>query len=404
MPITFTRVSINFRFLRPLLFGFLVLTASLSLAQKDSLVKPATADTASTGAATHKPVTSVRPKEITKLEETNIPGEMYAKIKNMKPNELVTFRENFTYNIKAEDNIEYSITVKLGFSQDMITGIIKWVPLYASNDAPPEITQIKIPIKFCCTTPIDTLHKKQHCGKMSELNDFEDYEHCKDWKQAEDAGKGDKAAIINKKGKGVSKTDSTESFGKAQKPLSKKEMKKKKGQPGFGDDSSDSTGVSKDSLAADYGKPEKPSKKDIKKKKGKETAVEEPSNTADSSANPAPAPKEKSDYGKPVKESKKKKGKETVVEEPSNTADSSAKPAPAPKEKNDYGKPVKESKKKKGKEKEPEPPPATDSTSSKPEPPPTPTEKKDEEVKKDSADGGGFGKPEDKKSKKKKKG
>jgi hypothetical protein len=365
MPIIFTKVTISLRFLKPLLFGFSFLATLMVSAQKDSLAKPTPTDT-STGASTHKPVTSVRPKEITKLEETNIPGEMYAKIKNMKPNELVAFRENFTYNIKAEDNVEYSITVKLGFSQDMITGIIKWVPLYASNDAPPEITQIKIPIKFCCTTPIDTLHKKQHCGKMSELNDFEDYEHCKDWKQAEDGGKGDKAAVINKKGKGVNKTDSTESFGKAPKPLSKKEMKKKKGQPGFGDDASDSTGVAKDSLG-DYGKPEKPSKKDSKKKKGKETVTEEPSNSADSSARPATEPKPKKDDGS-------------------------------------FGKPVKDNKKKKGKEKEVEPPPATDSTSSKPEPPPSSQEKKDEEVKKDSTDGGGFGKPEDKKSKKKKKG
>lgn len=339
MPINFTQLFSK----RILLLGFSILYMLSASAQTDSLAKPH-AD------SSHK--TAVRPKEISKLEDVNIPPEMFAKIKMMGPNQLVAFREDFTYNIKAEDNIEYSITVKLGFSQDMITGIIRWVPLYSSNDAPPEITQIKIPVKFCCTTKIDTVHKKQHCGKMSELNDLEDYEHCKEWIQAADASKNDKPVVINKKGKGVNKSDSTESFGKAAKPLTKKEQKER-AKKGFKDDDSDSTGVAKDS-SANYGKPEKPSKKDLKKKKGKE---EEPNNATDSSATPAPVVKEK-----------KGKTKEEIIK-PKKQESEYGKPAPMPKE----------SKKKKSKEKDkPEP---TDSTNYRPEPP-----MKDEEVRKDSTE------------------
>lgn len=329
MPIIFTNHFLRIHFLKAVLLNMAVCCSLFAVAQKDSTTTKI-ADSSSNASKT-----AVRSKDIVKLEDVNIPAEMFAKIKAMKPNQMVAFREDYTYNMKAEDNIEYSITIKLGFSQDMITGIIRWVPLYSSNSAPPEITQIKIPIKFCCTTKIDTMHKKQHCGKMSELNDFEDYEHCKDWIQMEDAGKGDKAAVINKKGgKGTGK-DST-GFGKPDKPLSKKEMKKKKGKNGTDEeDATDSTGARRDSIPA-YGKPEKISKKEVKKKGKERPGPTDSTNYRPEPPAPDPAPKEekkveevKKDsadgggFGKPAEEKKsKKKKKDKDKKEPTDTSSS----------------------------------------------------------------------------------
>ncbi len=343
MPNNSTKPFSGTTYLKAILLNACVFLCLLGHAQ-DTTAKAAVDSNA------HK--TAIRPKEITKLDDLNLPGDLYARIKAMKPNQLLVFREDFTYNIKAEDNIDYSITVKLGFSQDMITGIIKWVPLYNNTNEPPEITKIKIKVQFCCTTPIDTLHKKQHCGKMSELNDFEDNEHCKDWVQKDDAKEAaENAASFGRPG-GVG--------GKGGKKGGGVTGQTSPGGEGFG----------------------KPSKEDKKKKKGKD--IQEPTD----STNYRPEGTEK-----PTKEDKKKKGKETTVQKDSTDEGSYGKPLP----------PAKESKPKKGKTKEKEKQAPTDSTNYRPEPP-LKEEKKEEEVKKDSTEDAGFGKPDEKKGKKKKKG
>ena len=330
MPASFTQKKIAPFFLRFFLLNIILCMALIIHAQKDTTTKMA--------ADSSKKTTVTRPKEITKLDELNLPGELYARIKLMKPDQLVSYREDFTYNIKAEDKIDYTITVRLGFSQDMITGIVKWVPLYNSNDAPPEITKIKVKVQFCCTTPIDTLHKKQHCGKMSELNDFEDNEHCKGWVQKDEAD---------------ADAENASSFGK----------------PGGAGGKGKKGGVTGKTTATDEGFG-KPSKDDKKKKKGKQ--VQE---STDSTNYRPEAPE------KPTKEDKKKKGKETTKKD-APTESSYGKPAPEL---------IKENKKRKGEREKPQP---TDSTNYRPE--------KEEMIKKDSTDGGSFGKPDSKNKKKKK--
>lgn len=187
-----------------------------------------------------------RLKDIQKLDDERIklPADLILKLKKMGADELVNMSERFIYNDKVEDEngnkYEVTVTVRLGFSQDMITGIVKEVPLYNSASKETNIIKIKIPIQFCCSTPIDTLHKRQHCGKMSELNDFEDREHCKAWIQKDKAQQDKEAAkliadsiakmqnktTLKKKGGPINKTgvDSTGGFGK---PIPKGKISKK---------------------------------------------------------------------------------------------------------------------------------------------------------------------------------
>lgn len=245
------------------------------------------------------PVKPPKPKDIKKLEDENLrlPQELIAKIKKMGPDELVTISERFMYNDKREDEsgdkYEVTITVRLGFSQDMITGIVKEVPIYNTIEKEVNIIYVKIPIQFCCTTAIDTLHKKQHCGKMSELNDLEANEYCKAWAQKDEAQKevdnannfakpGSKGSK-KKGGQANAKNDSTntESFGKPV-PKRKPNKKDKNVKETNADDASDSTNTTKPPIIE-------------KNKKGK----------------PAPVKKQNEDeeYGKPIKDNKKGKGK-----------------------------------------------------------------------------------------------
>lgn len=326
-------------------------------AQKDSTIHKQTVDSSTN---TKKPLTA-KPKEISKLEDLGIPDELYYRIKSMKPNQLLNFREDYSYNLKADDNIEYTITIRLGFSEDMITGIVKWAPLYNSNETPTEITKIKVKCQFCCTTPIDTLHTKQHCGKMSELNDFEDNDHCKDWIQKDDAKKD---------------AENVDAFGK----------------PGAGGKKG-KAGVSGKTSATDegFGKPDAKGKG----KKGKDKNIQEPTD----STNYRPEPDSTTNDVKP-KDGKGKKGKTETKKAPAKNT--FGKPS-STKEDDSFDKPAKSKEpvkdnKKKGKEKEKQAP--TDSTNYRPEP--SNVEDKKEPAKTDSTESSGFGKPT--KEKKKKKG
>lgn len=202
-----------------------------------------------------------RLKDIQKLEDERIklPVDLILKLKKMGADELVNLSERFIYNDRVEDEngdkYEVTVTVRLGFSQDMITGIVKEVPLYNSASKETNIIKIKIPVQFCCSTPIDTLHKKQHCGKMSELNDFEDKEHCKAWIQKDKAQQDKDAAKLiadsiakmqsktnlKKKSSAPNKTgvDSTGGFGK---PTPKGKVSKKNKNINEEIEVSDSTG------------------------------------------------------------------------------------------------------------------------------------------------------------------
>lgn len=250
-------------------------------------------------------------KVVKKLEDPRLglSYELITRIKRMKPNQILIIDEKFVRNEKRVDEygLEYeaTVTVRFSFSQDMVTGIIKEVPLYNTSGRETNIIDVRIPIKFCCTTAIDTVHKKKHCGKMSELNDFEDNDGCKDWIQVE-AGSGSKKSsgkpIV--KGKGItgqtsvtgdSETDDDDEVDSFGKPISKKKKKGKKNKKGKEDDmeQSDSTQtVSKDSIHIS-----KPSGKKIKGKKNKEN--------------------EEENFGKPKDKKKKrdKKRKDEVDEE-----------------------------------------------------------------------------------------
>lgn len=261
-------------------------------------------------------------KEIKKLEDPllALSSDLIYRLKKMKPNQLLVIDERSVRNEKRVadngDEYEVTITVRLGFSQDMITGIVREVPLYQSNDIEPYLLHVKIPVKFCCTTPIDTLHTKRHCGKMSELNDFEDNQHCKDWAQQDVAaeaaantagfGKPGGSKTSKKKGADVSgQTSATgedeEGFGKpvpkGKKPTKKGKNSKNKMQE-TGDDedetlSDSSTNKSTVDSLDTKPKAEKPAKVDTKKKEKKDEG-----------------------FGKPAAKSKsKKKGKEENTEE-----------------------------------------------------------------------------------------
>jgi hypothetical protein len=294
-------------------------------------VNAQTADSTSTvvDTANNKPAVAKPPKqkEIKKLDDPllALSSELMYRLKKMTPNQLLVIDERSVRNEKRVDDAgqeyEVTITVRLGFSQDMITGIVREVPLYQSNDREPYLLYVKIPVKFCCTTPIDTLHTKKHCGKMSELNDLEDNQHCKDWAQQDEAAE----AAAN-----------TAGFGK----LGGSRTTKKKG----GDVTGKTTAA--DEEGEGFGKPIPKGKKPTKKEKNAkgQVAEDEEATTADSTkaasiadSSNTKSKKEKTDkvekkkdtdeegFGKPQPKSKsKKKGKSEVVKEEADASEASA--------------------------------------------------------------------------------
>lgn len=266
---------------------------------KDSAAK--VNDTTATKTATPKQ------KEIKKIDDPllALPQELVYRLKKMTPNQLLVISERFVRNEKRVDEsgeqYEVTVTVRLGFSQDMITGIVKEVPLYQSAERETNIIPVKIPVQFCCTTPIDTLHKKQHCGKMSELNDLEDNEHCKDWVQKDEAqveaesaagfGKaGGTKTTGKKKGEVTGKTSATEEgFGKpVPKGKPSKKGKNSKGQVEEEETTDSTKAVTKPPVVTskEKGKNEKTEKTDKDKK---------------------PAPEAEEGFGKPQPKDKGKK-------------------------------------------------------------------------------------------------
>ena len=230
-------------------------------------------------------------KVIKKIEDPRLglSYEFIARIKRMKPNQLLIIDEKAVRNEKRVDEygLEYEATVaiRFSFSQDMITGIVKETPLYNTAGRETNIIDVKIPIKFCCTTPMDSVHKKKHCGKMSELNDFEDNEGCKDWVQVEAGSGGSKKStgkpIVKGKGRtgqtsitGESDDNDDEEVDKFGKPISKKKKGKKSKQQ-LEDENievSDSTTVNyQDSVVTDKSKKTGKKVKESKKKKNDES-------------------------------------------------------------------------------------------------------------------------------------
>lgn len=207
-------------------------------------------DTAKKVTAT-TPATSPKKKEIKKIDDPvlALPAELIYKIQHLHPDSILNLNERIVRNERRADDVgdvyEVTVTVRLGFSQDMITGIVKEVPLYQSADREMNLIEVKIPVKFCCTTKIDSAHTKKHCGKMSELNDFEENEHCKNWMQDNGESAGDPDAVNGFRPKVVKKStakpnvaDST-GFGKPGQKPTKKELKNQK------QESRDSSGVEK---------------------------------------------------------------------------------------------------------------------------------------------------------------
>lgn len=200
---------------------------TLAQVKKDSTLVNGTTNT--------KPL---KQKDVKKLDDPLLllPQDLIYKIQHMKPDPLLDLNERIVRNERRTDeygeDYEVTVTVRLGFSQDMITGIVKEVPLYQSASREINIVQVKIPVKFCCTTKIDSVHTKKHCGKMSELNDFEEFEHCKDWIQDNgesasnpDAVTGFRPKTIKKGVTGKTTAADSTGFGKPNTKISKKEAK-----------------------------------------------------------------------------------------------------------------------------------------------------------------------------------
>jgi hypothetical protein len=336
------------------LLAFVLLLSCFSIHAQQTDTTAKINDTASVTTTPKSP----KIKEVKKLDDPALalaPDLIY-RLKQMKPNQLLVINERFVRNEKRVDEsgeqYEVTVTVRLGFSQDMITGIIKEVPLYQSAEREMNLINVKIPVKFCCTTPIDTLHKKKHCGKMSELNDFEDNEHCKDWIQQDEAQvEAENAAGFGKVGgsktsskkKGATTTSKTNEngeggFGKPA-PKGKPTKKGKKGQVITEEENvSDSTGTApkeapvkvvpkgKSSKKEKYSKDEAPKKEDVIKDSTGAESKETPTNSKDKKSkkkNEKVEPEKKTEpatdegFGKPQpKEKGKKKGKEVAKETP----------------------------------------------------------------------------------------
>lgn len=282
---------------------FVFLFSNFSFAQ----LKDSTPKITDTVAAKTTPPTATKIKEIKKIDDAllALPQELIYRLKKMTPNQLLVISERFVRNEKRVDdngeNYEVTVTVRLGFSQDMITGIVKEVPLYQSTERETNIISVKIPVQFCCTTPIDTIHKKQHCGKMSELNDLEDNEHCKDWAQKDEA---------------QAEAENTAGFGKTG---GSKTTGKKKGGDVTGKTSATDDG---------FGKPV-PKGKPSKKGKNSKGQVEEETNTDSTSAATKPPIVSSKDKGKNEKTEKADKDKKTAPE----TEEGFGKPQPKEKSK-----------------------------------------------------------------------
>lgn len=266
-----------------LLFLYIFLFGSYVFLQAQDSTKKATATT---------PVKSTKKKEIKKLDDPllALPAELIYKIQHLHPDSILNLNERIVRNERradeAGDPYEVTVTVRLGFSQDMITGIVKEVPLYQSADREMNLIEVKIPVKFCCTTKIDSAHTKKHCGKMSELNDFEENEHCKNWMQDNGESAGDPDAVNGFRPKVVKKStakptvaDST-GFGKPGQKPTKKELKNQK------QESMDSSGVEKK-------EPIQKSKKEPAKKE-KTEPVKKEANAEGEETFGKPAPKSKS--------------------------------------------------------------------------------------------------------------
>ena len=230
-------------------------------------------------------------KVIKKIEDPRLglSYEFIARIKRMKPNQLLIIDEKAVRNEKRVDEygLEYEATVaiRFSFSQDMITGIVKETPLYNTAGREKKNIYVKNPTKICCTTPLDKGHKKKHWGKKSELNDFEDNEGCKDWVQVEAGSGGSKKStgkpIVKGKGRtgqtsitGESDDNDDEEVDKFGKPISKKKKGKKSKQQ-LEDENievSDSTTVNyQDSVVTDKSKKTGKKVKESKKKKNDES-------------------------------------------------------------------------------------------------------------------------------------
>jgi len=370
-------------------------------------------DSTITAKANVEDTKSPKKKEIKKLEDPllALPYELITRMKKMKPNQLLVIDEKFVRNEKRDDEYgipyEVTVTVRLGFSQDMITGIVKEVPLYNTAGRETNIIPVRIPVKFCCTTPIDSVHKKKHCGLMSELNAYEDSEGCKDWIQVEGAT-GKPGGKIVKKGGGISGEtsvvggDDKDDFGKPTSKKGKKKGKKGKAQLDEDDETTDSTRVSsEDSVVVEKGK--KLSKKERRKeaveksksKKAKKERKDEDDNASETDKTPVSKDSTTTKQDKPIDE----KPKENVDKKNQSDNEEADFGKPKPKDKSSKRDRKKKNKKEEvDKEEKPEPitpttekkeeaepaKPVQDSTSQEPkEPVKEKSSKRDKKKKKD---------------------
>jgi hypothetical protein len=132
---------------------------------------------------TSKPEPVKDPNEITKLEDCKLTDEMVFRIKQSGPKEMSELREEFQ-SIINEDDVEYTVTVKLRFIDDHIMGYIKQAPINNSNHAQYSNKRINVPIEWCCTG--NPTHQ-QHCvSTLAEVRNYTTTQQCTGWKQKDD--------------------------------------------------------------------------------------------------------------------------------------------------------------------------------------------------------------------------
>lgn len=127
-------------------------------------------------------VSAVKVSEIKKIDQCDLPEEMVYRIKNMLPEQMRKFKEEYQQTITDENGEQIVKTINLRFFDDHIIGFIKTAPLNRTDNAILSNTQIKVPLQWGCTPQLG--HSKQHTAYyFAEMNEFNGTENCVGWHQ-----------------------------------------------------------------------------------------------------------------------------------------------------------------------------------------------------------------------------
>ncbi len=254
-------------------------------------------------------------KEIKKLDELEVDPYIINRIESMNDSMMLDIDEELRFNFKGEDGENYTNVTRLVFAQDAIFGFRKTFWNTSSGQIPMDTIKIKIPVKFCCSSPITDEHKEQHCGFMSELNQFEDLYKCKGWVANFEKTTKTSDRLLNPKEK-PGKT-SKKDLKKMQEEAKKETLKNAEEAAKEGGDEETTTPA------------KKPSKKDLKKMKeeAKKESVEnaKKESTETETKTEKKPEKPKNTTKKDIKKMKAEAKKETKEQNKSETEESEEK-------------------------------------------------------------------------------